>query len=85
MATGLRSGLAGPIQMLTLIGESRMTIRKSRSPDKRSSPLPLFDWADARKRWQEAGYPAHHLSLSRGLSPDRARLVAGLLYDGDKR
>lgn len=62
-----------------------MTIRKNRSPDKRSSPLPLFDWANARKRWQDAGYPAHSLARRHGVSPDRARLIAGFIYDGEKR
>jgi hypothetical protein len=62
-----------------------MTIRKNRSSDKLSSPLPLFDWANTRKRWQDAGYPAHKLASNHGLSRNQAMLVAGLLYDGDKR
>lgn len=62
-----------------------MTISKNRSPDKRSSEPTLFDWAGARKRWDDAGYPAHHLSRNHGLSPRQAMLVAGFLYDGDKR
>lgn len=62
-----------------------MRIRKNRSPDKRSSPLPLFDWAAARKRWDDAGYPAHHLARNLGVSPDRARVLADLVYGGDKR
>lgn len=62
-----------------------MTIRKNRSPDKRSSEPTLFDWADKRKRWQDAGYPAHHLARSLGVSPNRARLFAGFIFDGDKR
>lgn len=62
-----------------------MTISKNRSSDKRSSQLPLFQWADSRQRWNDAGYPAHSLARRYGVSRGRARLLAGLIYDGDKR
>lgn len=62
-----------------------MTIRKNCSPAKRSSEPTLFDWAAARKRWDDAGYPAHKLARDHGLPRHLAMVVAVHLYGGDKR